>query len=221
MSNNNQQSNAKMIITIGSRKGGSGKTTLTVNMAAALAVNHDVMLVDADRQGNSSNWFQDRAEQPDLPQVNSVKQYDDVRKTVADLAKRYEIVLIDTAGKDSKELRSAMLCSDMLVMPLEASQFALDTVPYMVEIYEESLLTNPKLKFKVVISMGPTNPIIHEVRQARVFYKNFPAIELLDTTISYRKVYRDSVYGGVGRGVVEMENAKAKLEIQKLLKELF
>lgn len=211
----------KSVITIGSQKGGSGKTTLSTNLAAALSANHDVMLVDADRQGNATNWFNDRSENDELPQVHSVKQYGDLRKTIADLARRYEIVIIDTAGKDSHELRSAMLCSNLLIMPLEASQFALDTVPRMVDIYEESLLTNPGLKFKVVISMGPTNPIIHEVKDARAFYQNFPVIEVLKTTMSYRKVYRDSVHGGIGKGVVEMDNAKAKREILHIIQEIF
>jgi len=59
-----------MILLIGSQKGGCGKSTLATNIAAALSVQKkDVMLVDADRQGSSSNWFLDRSENTAVPQV--------------------------------------------------------------------------------------------------------------------------------------------------------
>ena len=53
----------KMIILIGSEKGGVGKSTLATNLATALALKgSDIILVDADRQSTSANWSQDRKE---------------------------------------------------------------------------------------------------------------------------------------------------------------
>jgi len=209
-----------MIILIGSQKGGCGKSTLATNIAAALAVaGKDVMLVDADKQGSSSNWFTDRVENVALPQVHSVQKYDDVRASVLDLNKRYEYVIIDAAGRDSVELRTAMIVADIIIMPVRPSQFDLDTVPRMQEIYTDVKLLNPGLKFFSVITMGPTNPVINESKEAQTFFENYPEITLLKTIIRERKIYRDAI-SGIGKGVVEMSNDKAKAEIEELLKEV-
>ncbi|GFO77815.1 chromosome partitioning protein [Bathymodiolus platifrons methanotrophic gill symbiont] len=209
-----------MIILIGSQKGGCGKSTIATNMAATLAVDgKDVMLVDADKQASSSNWFLDRSENSDLPQVNSVQKYDDVRASILDLSKRYEYIVIDAAGRDSAELRTSMIVADILVMAIRPSQFDLDTVPKMQEIYTDAKMLNEKLKFKAVITMGPTNPIINEAEETQGFLENYPDIELLDTIIRERKVYRDAIKG-IGMGVVEMNNPKAKKEIQDFMSEV-
>ena len=51
------------IILIGGEKGGTGKTTLAVNIAAARARDgHDVLLVDTDPQGSASYWAAAREE---------------------------------------------------------------------------------------------------------------------------------------------------------------
>lgn len=209
-----------MIILIGSQKGGCGKSTLATNIAAALAISgKDVMLVDADKQGSSSNWFLDRSENEALPKVHSVQKYDDVRASVIDLDKRYEYVIIDAAGRDSVELRTAMIVANIIVMPVRPSQFDLDTVPRMQEIYRDAKLLNPGLKFFSVITMGPTNPVINESQEAQAFFLNYPEITLLKTIIRERKIYRDAI-SGIGKGVVEMNNNKAKAEIEGLLEEV-
>ena len=51
-----------MILLVGGRKGGSGKSTIAMNICAALAqVGKDVMLVDADKQASSAGWSLERS----------------------------------------------------------------------------------------------------------------------------------------------------------------
>ena len=210
-----------MKILIGSQKGGCGKSTIATNIASALAVKgKDVMLIDADKQGSSSNWFYDRSEKKELAQVHSVQKFDDVRASIIDLDKRYDLVVIDASGRDSVELRTAMLVADILVMPVRPSQFDLDTVPRMKDIYKDAMILNPDLKFFSVLTMAPTNPVVNEAKEARLFFENYPEITLLNTIIRQRKVYRDAI-SGEGKGVVEMDNPKAKEEIESLLIEIF
>ena len=215
-----------MILLIGSQKGGCGKSTLSVNIAALLAQQKkDVLIVDADRQSSSSFWASERAtEHPKLEKVHCIQKYDNIKDTLIDLNKRYEFIIVDAAGRDSIELRSSLLVADKLIIPLRPAIFDLETVPKMQEIIEQSLLINPDMDVYAVLTMCPTNPMIGEKNDAIEYLNDYPLIKLTNTLIRDRKIYRDSTNAGLG--VVEMsKNAsasgkKAKQEIIDLIKEV-
>jgi chromosome partitioning protein len=208
-----------MIILIGSQKGGCGKSTTAVNISAELAGRgHDVVIVDADRQCTSANWAMDRIENPVLAKVHCIQKYENIRDTLLDLNKRYEYVIVDAAGRDSRELRTGMTAAHILIVPFRPSQPDLDTLPNMQEIIIQAKDLNPDLKVYGLITMAPTNPIIHEEADARECLIDYPEIKLLSTMIRDRKVYRDAMSDGLS--VVEMDNPKAKAEIKKLIEEV-
>ncbi|MEJ1371257.1 MAG: AAA family ATPase [Candidatus Sedimenticola sp. (ex Thyasira tokunagai)] len=209
-----------MIMLIGSQKGGCGKSTIAVNICAYLVRQEkDIVLVDADRQGTASNWASDRANNSlPLPLVNCVQRYDNIRETLLDLDKRYEYVIVDAAGRDSRELRTGMTAADLLVVPFRPSQPDLDTLPKLVDIATQARDINENLQCKAVLTMAPTNPVISEVTEGREYLASYPELMLLETTIFDRKVYRDTMCDGFG--VVEMGNQKAKDEIKNLVEEL-
>ena len=208
-----------MIILIGSQKGGCGKSTTSVNISAELAGRgHDVVIVDADRQCTSANWAMDRIENPVLAKIHCVQKYENIRDTLLDLDQRYEYVIVDAAGRDSRELRTGMTAAHSLIVPFRPSQPDLDTLPNMQDIIIQAKDLNPDLKVYGLITMAPTNPIIHEEADARECLMDYPEIELLSTMIRDRKVYRDAMSDGLS--VVEMDNPKAKAEIKKLIEEI-
>ena len=215
-----------MILLVGGRKGGSGKSTIVMNICAALAQSgKDVILVDADRQASSAEWSLERStNQTDKGAVHCVQKYDEIHKTLADLDKRYEYVVVDAAGRDSPELRSSMIVAHTLLIPVRPSQLDLNTIPGMQKIINDSRIINPNLRVLAILSMGPTNPIIQESNEAKEFFSEFPEIQLLTTIIRDRKVYRDSISDGLG--VIEIENTsdsakKAKKEITDLIAEIY
>ncbi len=215
-----------MIILIGGKKGGSGKSTITMNLASALArQKKDVMIVDTDRQSSTAEWATERIRnQSTLPEIFCVQKYNEIHTTLLDLNKRYKYVLVDTAGRDTPELRSAMIVANKLLIPVRPSQLDLNTIPDMQKIIQESKLVNPNLVTLAVLSMAPTNPIVNEAKEAQEFLAEFPSITLLKTIVRDRKIYRDAVSEGLG--VVEIDKTsesarKAKKEIQDLVKEIF
>lgn len=209
-----------MIVLIGSQKGGCGKSTTAVNICAQLAKSgHDVVLVDADRQCTSANWAMDRSANESLPIVHCIQKYENIRDTLLDLDQRYEHVIVDAAGRDSRELRTGMTAAHILLVPFRPSQPDLDTLPNLQEIITQAKDLNPGLSVKGLITMAPTNPVIHEAEEAREYLQDYPEIQLLTTIVRDRKVFRDAMSEGMG--VVEMNNEKATEEILALLQEVF
>ncbi len=110
-----------MILLLGGEKGGTGKSTISVNLAVWLAKEGgDVILVDTDRQRTSSHFVERRNSEGGLATVHCAEKYGNVYDTVKDLSKRYEYVLVDAGGRDSEELRTAMVVADKLYVPLKA-----------------------------------------------------------------------------------------------------
>lgn len=210
-----------MIILIGSQKGGCGKSTLAVNIASALVLDHkaDVLLVDADPQGSVARWVQDRQERSELKSIPCVQISGDVRKNLKDLAGRYQHLVVDVAGRDSSELRSGLAAADILLSPLRPSQYDLDTLPHLAEVFSLAKDFNQNLKAHLVLNLCPTNPVIKEAEEAQAYLQEFPEFMLAETLINDRKAYRDSI--AEGRSVLEWKDDKAAESIRLLLKEVF
>jgi len=207
-----------MIILIGSQKGGAGKSTLAVNLAAKFArEGSDVVLVDADRQSTSANWCSDRTE-TEAPVVHCIQKYDDVRATLKDLNTRYEVVIVDAAGRDSKELRTAMLAASILIVPVRPSQPDLDTLNTMSEIIDQAKDFNEHLSVHGLFTMCPTNARGKEGAEAEEYVTDYENIPFLTSRIYDRKVYRDCMSEGLG--VIEMPANKAADEIHALFNEV-
>jgi len=208
-----------MIILIGSQKGGAGKSTTAINVCSMLAnQERDVVLVDADKQATAANWAAYRAENEALPVVHCVQKYDNIRQTLLDLDKRYEYVVVDAAGRDSRELRTAMTAANIMIMPLRPSQADLDTLPTMQEIITGAKDINPTLKVYGLLTMASTNPVVKEESEALEFLNEYAEIIPLKTIIRERKVYRDAMSSG--NGVNELTNSKAKREMESMLEEI-
>jgi len=209
-----------MIVLVGSQKGGCGKSTTVVNVCAELArKGKDVVLVDADRQCTAANWAMDRTGKEKLPTVNCVQKYENIREALLDLNKRYDYVIVDAAGRDSRELRTGMTAANVLLVPFRPSQPDLDTLQNLQEIITQAKDLNPKLTVYGLLTLAPTNPMVQEAEEAREYLMDYPEIKLLNTIIRDRKVYRDAMSEGLG--VVEMNNLKASEEIQSLIQEIF
>ena len=208
-----------MIVLIGSQKGGAGTSTIATNLSAEFArQGRDVVLVDADVQRSASRWHADREEAGIVPAIASVEKLGNIHPTLLDLDSRYEIVVVDVAGKDSKELRTGMTAAHKLVVTVRPSQFDLDTLPHMQEVIESAMNINPDLDVRSLLTQVPTHRVDSERTDAGEYLADYPGLKPMQTVIYERKAYRDVI--GEGLGVVEWNNPKAKSEIQELAAEL-
>jgi chromosome partitioning protein len=209
-----------MIVLFGGEKGGTGKSTLATNLAVWLArQGRDVLLVDTDLQRTASHWVDRRNTLNGLATVHCAERHGNVFHALRDLVKRYDEVVVDAGGRDSEELRTAMVGAHKIYVPLKASQPDLETSLHMNELVKLARGMNPNLQASAIISMAPTNPVIHEAREAMELLSELHELVLSQAIVRERKVYRDAMTEG--RGVLEMDNEKAIAEVEALGQEIY
>ena len=209
-----------MIVTLGSHKGGCSKSTLTVNIAAELArQGQKVLVVDSDPNTSVSRWVAYREQHsPDLPRVTGIQKRGDLKNTLLDMDRAWGVVLVDTGGFDSQELRSAAIASHVLIAPVRPSSMDTDTLPHFVEVITGVEDYNPDLVVRGLFTQAATNDRDRSLDDAKSVLADYPEIPLFDTTMRMRTAY--ATVNPLGRGVVEWSDYKAKAEIQVLVQEM-
>nr|WP_232484086.1 ParA family protein [Burkholderia gladioli] len=130
---------------VGGEKGGVGKSTLASNLAVHLAHHQvDVVLVDTDgRQPVLAHRT------PDEARYNHPSHVCNGRGRGGHAARsrrRYQVIVVDAGGRDSRELRTALAVANLFLTPIRASQADLETLPKVNELIGLARGLNPDLK---------------------------------------------------------------------------
>ncbi len=212
-----------MILLVGGEKGGVGKTTLAVNLAAMRAgVGRDVLLVDADKQASANLWASIRQEESVSPAVRCVqKRGKGLSADVRDLATRYEDVIIDAGGQDSVELRAAMTIADLAIFPIQSSLFDAATLETLAELVKQAQGFNTELVAGIVINRASTNPRVKEADEAKELIAEYSDLHLMHALIRDRIIFRKSVRNGLCVSECNERNKAAESELEDLYREVY
>lgn len=212
-----------MVISFINEKGGSGKSTFCLNLATRLMLDKkEVMIVNCDPQDSISAVVQNRTNQQVILHTN-LNGNGDVAGTLKSLIKKYEFVLVDTAGIDSVSNRRVMLLSDLVIIPTKPSQLDVDILQKMFLRVEDCQSLNESLNSCVVINQILANPRLSEREEMKVFIKKLiedenPNIKLLKTIIFERMGYKRSFSDGLG--ISEYQDKICKNEFENFYQEL-
>ncbi|MWV75847.1 AAA family ATPase [Rathayibacter rathayi] len=207
----------------GGTKGGPGKTTVAINVAIQLAtLGHAVCIVDADKQRSAAKWHARRIDNEIQPALTLVEKRGNVNAALRDLDEHYDFVIVDVAGDDNQEMRTAMTAAHRMIVVLQPSQLDVETLEDFTEVIDTAKDFNPALEVRSLINQAPTNHNETETSDVSEFIVDFSQITPIETILARRKAYRDTLAGG--KGVVELtapSAKKARIEIEELVEEVF
>ena len=204
-----------MIIGLLNQKGGVGKTTLAVNLAAALTLRGGrVLLIDADPQGSALDWAAAREGDPLFAVVGLPRPT--VHKEIAVVAQGYDHVVIDGPPRVTDLARSAIMASDLVMIPVQPSPYDIWAADEVVKLIAEARVYKEKLKSVFAVNRKIANTAIgRDVGEALAAYQ----VPVLKDTITQRVVFAEAV--AQGKSIFEIDpNGPAALEMLAVLDEL-
>lgn len=213
------------VLMLGSHKGGVGKTTLAVNIAVMLASRgKKVIIVKADKNDELTDWAA-RRHATDRPSIAIRSVQGNVSGEIEKLRKLTNVLIVDTAGHDSIEFRSAISVADILLSPVRPSaQVEVDTIAAMTNVVRKAQeLSNPRLAAYIVLDRCKTQYGNTDASELSKSLAGDPLwLQPCKTRISQLDIYEKSF--NEGKGVHELKRGsnlgKAKAQIELLIDEL-
>jgi chromosome partitioning protein len=199
------------IISFLNPKGGSGKTTVTINVSSCLAASgKKVAVVDTDPQMSLTNWNRNEKARFDVYTASSEKDVYQVRKELSE----YDYVIIDGAGSLSVITSAAVMVSDLIIIPVTPSPLDFSASGSVVTVLEAQAYNRP-VEARFLITRK-----IEQAKMLSVLKDSIAqtGIKALKTAINQRQSYVKSVLDG--DSVFETSDGAAKGEIQILTREI-
>jgi chromosome partitioning protein len=211
-----------MILVCGGIKGGSGKSTIATNLAAMRAgAGKDVLLVDADEQESATIFTAIRKrDQRERPQYTSIiLRESQVRAEIERMRVKYDDVIVDTGGRDTRAQRASLSLSDVLLLPFNPRSLDIWTIENVEKLLEDMRTINPKLR--AVSFLNRADPIGSDNQDSREILSEVAGIEFAGLTIVNRKAFGKAVALGLSVTELTKPDEKAIREIVALYEYLF
>lgn len=177
-----------MIIVVANSKGGVGKSTLAVHLAAWLhEQGHSVTLADCDTQHSSSDWAKEA-----VPGMKSVRltDPDDILDQLPVLDEQSDYVVADGPGGNTETSRALLLRGDLALVPCKASMLEIRALAQATNVLKQAqdIRGGPPRAVIVLSMVGKTYRLTRDMKDAAAALD----LPLAKTALTLKQIYADA-----------------------------
>ncbi len=205
-----------MIITVANNKGGVGKSTLSVHLAAWLhEQGHSVTLADCDTQQSSSEWIHEA-----LPDVKTVRlsSPSEILNELPLLRQEVDFVVADGPGSNTETSRALLLRADFAIVPCKASMLEVRALAQATQVLREAQdIRGGKPDAVIVLNMvGKHYRLTKDMMQAAAALD----LPLAKTAMILRQIYADAPGQAAVAAQLGSRAREAAAEVDQLFREV-
>ena len=202
-----------MIIVIANSKGGVGKSTIAVHLAAWLhEQGHSVTLADCDTQQSSSEWAKEA-----IPDVKAVRlaDPDEILDRLPTLSQQSDFVVADGPGSNTETSRALLLRAGLAIVPCKASMLEVRALAQATNVLRQAQdIRGGQPKAWIVLSMvGKTYRLTQDMKDAAAALE----LPLTKSALTLRQIYADAP----GQGSVVWQLGSRGKEAAAVVEALF
>jgi chromosome partitioning protein len=202
-----------MIIVVANSKGGVGKSTIAVHLAAWLhELGHRVTLADCDTQHSSSDWLHEA-----VPELKTVRlgSPDQILDELPSIAKDSDYVVADGPGSNTETSRMLLLCADLAIVPCKASMLEVRALKQAtLALNHAHKIRRGRPRAVIVLSMvGKRYRLTQDMKDAAAALR----LPVAQNALTLRQVYADAP----GQAVVVWQLGARAREASRQIRHLF
>ena len=204
------------VIAVINQKGGSGKTTLALNLAAGLSRRAPTAVVDADPQRSISQWIGMGKDENDLPLATQIGVAPAV--TIARLKQNHHHVVVDCPPLvQGPVIDAVMSVADLVLIPVLPSALDLWASVEMSALVVKVQKKNRALQAYLVLNQVETRNALSRVMQEAVAELEVP---LMQANMQRRAAYRSAAVEGVSVYGLGKRGLQAAADIEAIIGEV-
>ena len=205
------------VIAVANQKGGVGKTTLAMNMAAGLTRRGSCIVVDADPQRSATMWIELSDSLREFP-AKVVPAEDEIKKQIIQLQTEFDYIVIDCPPEiKSDSTMSAIEISQVLLIPLLPSPMDLWASTRIEELIKRVQRVNPTILAFVVLNQIEPRSAMSRGMDGALQEINIP---VLRHRLSRRASYRTAALEGCSVYDLGFRGRVASEEIDNIIDEV-
>ena len=205
------------VIAVANQKGGVGKTTLAMNMAAGLTRRGSCIVVDADPQRSATMWIELSDSLREFP-AKVVPAEDEIKKQIIQLQTEFDYIVIDCPPEiKSDSTMSAIEISQVLLIPLLPSPMDLWASTRIEELIKRVQRVNPAISAFVVLNQIEPRSAMSRGMDGALQEINIP---VLRHRLSRRASYRTAALEGCSVYDLGFRGRVASEEIDNIINEV-